>query len=207
MCAALNPMAAAFGLSSGAVAVAAAAAAAVFGGGGVNNPGNVGGAGPGNNLLVNLNNASYSLRIHDNTASSGTSPSSSSDYHTDRNEWMNRIESAHIDRTLMNKLVMNYLVTEGFKEAADKFGAETGICYPYDSESLNERIKIREAIENGQIERAISFINNLHPELVVNNRLLAFHLRVRNTASLIESYMHKFHLISTLTYFNSNNNS
>ena len=114
MCAALNPMAAAFGLSSGAVAVAAAAAAAVFGGGGgVNNPGgNVGGgAGPGNNLLVNLNNASYSLRIHDNTASSGTSPSSSSDYHTDRNEWMNRIESAHIDRTLMNKLVMNYLVT------------------------------------------------------------------------------------------------
>ena len=71
------------------------------------------------------------------------------------------------------------LFSEGFKEAADKFGAETGICYPYDSESLNERIKIRESIENGQIERAISHINNLHPELVDNNRLLAFHLRVR----------------------------
>ncbi len=67
---------------------------------------------------------------------------------------------------------------EGFKEAADKFGVETGICYPYDSESLNERIKIREAIEVGNIESAISLINNLHPELIDNNRLLAFHLQV-----------------------------
>jgi hypothetical protein len=67
---------------------------------------------------------------------------------------------------------------EGFKEAADKFGLETGICYPYDSESLNERIKIREAIENGRIEQSISLINNLHPELIDNNRFLAFHLQV-----------------------------
>ena len=42
---------------------------------------------------------------------SGTNSSSSCDYHTDRAEWMNRIESSHIDRTLMNRLVMNYLVT------------------------------------------------------------------------------------------------
>ena len=56
---------------------------------------------------------------------------------------------------------------------------ETGICYPYDSESLNERIKIREAIENGKIEKSISLINNLHPELIDNNRLLAFHLQVK----------------------------
>lgn len=102
MCAALNPMAA-FGLSGGAVAVAAAAAAAVFGGGAPNQP-----AG---NLIVNLSSQQYALRIPDNPGSSGASPTSSADYHTDRNEWMNRIESAHIDRNLMNKLVMNYLVT------------------------------------------------------------------------------------------------
>ena len=112
---------------------------------------------------------------------------------------MNRIETSHIDRSLMNRLVMNYLVTgkrklifyklnnqflnhklnkEGFKEAADKFGNETGICYPYDMESLDERIKIREAIELGKIEKAISYINSLHPELIDTNRQLAFHLRV-----------------------------
>lgn len=167
---------AAFGLSGGAVAVAAAAAAAVFGGG----PNQ-----PAGNLIVNLSSQQYALRIPDNPGSSGASPTSSSDYHTDRTEWMNRIESAHIDRNLMNKLVMNYLVTEGFKEAADKFGVETGICYPYDSESLNERIKIREAIESGNIEKSISLINNLHPELVDNNRFLAFHLRQQQLIELI----------------------
>lgn len=48
--------------------------------------------------------------------SSSTSPymSSSSDYNTDRAEWINRIENSHIDRNLMNKLVMNYLVTGNF---------------------------------------------------------------------------------------------
>ena len=67
---------------------------------------------------------------------------------------------------------------EGFKEAADKFKTETGIYYQYDSDSLNERIKIRESIENGFIEQAIVLINNLHPELMDNNRTLAFHLQV-----------------------------
>ena len=67
---------------------------------------------------------------------------------------------------------------EGFKEAADKFGVETGICYPYDTDSLNERIKIRDAVENGNIEKAIGHINSLHPELIDTNRPLAFHLRV-----------------------------
>ena len=115
MCAALNPMAAAFGMGGGAVAAAAAAAAAVFGD--PRNMGNPGGAAAAllsagtNNLLVNINSASYSYSLHNNPATSGTSSSSSCDYHTDRNEWMNRIETSHIDRTLMNKLVMNYLVT------------------------------------------------------------------------------------------------
>ena len=91
---------------------------------------------------------------------------------------MSRIENGHIDRALMNKLVMNYLVTEGFKEAADKFGTETGIHYPYDSDTLAERIKIRECIESGQMQRAVHLINNLHPDLIDSNRLIAFHLQV-----------------------------
>lgn len=153
--AALNPMAAAFGSGSGAVAAAAAAAAAaVFA--------------AGNNSSSGGNSA----------VTSGTSSSSVCDYtNMDKIEWMNRIENAQVDRSLMNKLVMNYLVTEGFKEAADKFGTETGIHYPYDTDSLNERIKIREAIELGQIEQAVCLINNLHPELIDHNRILAFHLQ------------------------------
>ena len=83
---------------------------------------------------------------------------------------------------------------EGFKEAADKFGSETGICYPYDMESLDERIKIREALEVGDIEKAINNINTLHPELIDTNRDLAFHLRVR-----LHSYY--FHITANGLHF------
>ena len=36
--------------------------------------------------------------------------SAAPNYQREKIEWMNKIESSHIDRTLMNKLVMNYLV-------------------------------------------------------------------------------------------------
>jgi len=127
----------------------------------------------------------YSYTMLNNPSNSGPGSQSSSDYHTDRSEWMNRIESSHIDRNLMNALVMNYLVTEGFKEAAEKFSSETGICYPYDDKLLDERINIREFIENGNIDGAISFINKLHPQLIDKNRILAFHLQQQELIELI----------------------
>lgn len=158
---AINPMSAAFGLVSGALAQ-------VTGGfiGGVNS-----------GMVVTSGSGS--------TGTSAASSSSSADYHMDKTEWMNHIETSHIDRSLMNRMVMNYLVTEGFKEAAEKFGIETGICYAYDLESLNERIKIRESLEVGNIEKAINNINSLHPELIDTNRPLAFHLRQQQLIELI----------------------
>ena len=70
-------------------------------------------------------------------------------------------------------------VTEGFKEAAEKFKIESGIQPCIDLDALDERIRIREAIQNGQIREAIALVNNLHPELLDNDRYLYFHLQVR----------------------------
>jgi len=47
-----------------------------------------------------------------------------------------------------------------------------------DLTSVDERLKIREAIENGKIQDAIHFINKKAPELLDQNRQLAFHLKV-----------------------------
>lgn len=69
-------------------------------------------------------------------------------------------------------------VTEGFKEAAEKFRVESGIEPSVDLDSLDERIKIREMILKGQIQDAIALINSLHPELLDTNRYLYFHLQV-----------------------------
>ena len=40
----------------------------------------------------------------------------------------------------MNKLVMNYLITEGFKDAAERFQEEAGISAGQDLGMLDNRI-------------------------------------------------------------------
>lgn len=47
-----------------------------------------------------------------------------------------------------------------------------------DLASVEERLKIREAIETGRIQDAISLINSKAPELLDQNKHLAFHLKV-----------------------------
>ncbi|KAG2461929.1 GID8B protein, partial [Polypterus senegalus] len=102
-----------------------------------------------------------------------------------KDEWMDKLNNVHIQRADMNRLIMNYLVTEGFKEAAEKFRMESGIEPSIDLDSLDERIKIREMILKGQIQEAIALINSLHPELLDTNRYLYFHLQQQHLIELI----------------------
>ncbi len=116
-------------------------------------------------------------------------------------EWMEAIEQQRLERSTLNRLIINYLVTgknsdwekyfyfffqifslEGFKEAAEKFAEEAGISLSnVDLTSLDERLRIREAIESGKIQEAINLINTKAPELLDQNRQLAFHLKVKQT--------------------------
>ncbi|XP_048838617.1 glucose-induced degradation protein 8-B homolog isoform X2 [Brienomyrus brachyistius] len=100
-------------------------------------------------------------------------------------EWMEQLHNVQIQRADMNRLIMNYLITEGFKEAAEKFRMESGIVPSVDLDSLDERIKIREMILNGQIREAVAVINGLHPELLDSNRYLYFHLQQQHLIELI----------------------
>lgn len=89
-------------------------------------------------------------------------------------------------RSQMNLLVMDYLVAEGFKEAAERFKAESGVemtrigCDAAETpELLDQRIEIRVAIEEGRIIDAIKLVNKCYPELLDANRTLYFKLQVR----------------------------
>lgn len=83
----------------------------------------------------------------------------------------------------MNDLVMDYLVSEGFKESADRFRAESGVemsSIPGASNAeFDKRIEIRSAIEEGRIEEAIGLVNKHYPELLDENRALYFKLQVK----------------------------
>jgi len=102
-----------------------------------------------------------------------------------KTEWLEKIGSLRMQRADMNRLIMNYLVTEGFKGAAERFRIESGVQPTVDLDTLDERIKIRDAIQNGKIQDAIEMVNNLHPELLDLDRYLFFHLQQQHLIELI----------------------
>ncbi|KAK3727700.1 hypothetical protein RRG08_032657 [Elysia crispata] len=103
-----------------------------------------------------------------------------------KDAWMLQLMTHHVGRTDMNKLIMNYLVTEGFKEAAEKFSAESGVEPSVNLDSLDDRIRIRQAVLDGRIMEAVAIINSLYPELLDNDRYLFFRLQQQHLIELIK---------------------
>lgn len=60
---------------------------------------------------------------------------------------------------------MNYLVIEGFKDAAVKFASEAKIDPGVNLESIQDRMNIRMAVQEGMIENAVEQVNDLDPEV------------------------------------------
>lgn len=103
----------------------------------------------------------------------------------DTSEWLEETGKMHIHRADMNKLIMNYLVMEGFKEAAEKFSIEANIKPPMDLDQLDERIRIRSAIQTGHFQDAMRMVTALHPEILDDNSQLYFHLQQQVLIELI----------------------
>lgn len=60
---------------------------------------------------------------------------------------------------------MNYLVIEGYKEAAEKLAEESGVDPGIDLSTLSDRTQTRVAIERGDIQDAIERANELDPSV------------------------------------------
>lgn len=54
-----------------------------------------------------------------------------------------------------------------------------------DLSTLDNRILIRDAVQNGRIQESIHLVNQLHPELLDNDRYLYFHLQQLHLIELI----------------------
>ena len=68
----------------------------------------------------------------------------------------------------LNAVIMDYLISEGYPSAAQKFAHEANIAPMLDVEPIQERVEIREAIDAGDIQTAIMKINELNPEVSSN---------------------------------------
>jgi hypothetical protein len=65
----------------------------------------------------------------------------------------------------LNALVLDYLLVEGFSDAAISFAKETGLSVDIDSQAIQQRMIIKEAVEDGRVEDAVRRVNELDPEV------------------------------------------
>lgn len=80
---------------------------------------------------------------------------------------------------------MNYLVIEGYKDAAEKFASEAGVAPGIDLHSISERMATRVAIQSGDVQAAIERANDLNTLILDENPALYFHLQQQKLIELI----------------------
>ncbi|KAA0198886.1 Glucose-induced degradation protein 8 [Fasciolopsis buskii] len=110
-----------------------------------------------------------------------------------------------LTRQEINRLILEYLVVEGYKDAAEKFSRETGITEPLtemriSGESLMDRMWIREAVLRRNIADVIEKVNSLWPELFDKNPFIYFQLRQLQMLELIRNHKLEDALIFAQSY-------
>lgn len=67
----------------------------------------------------------------------------------------------------LNRVVLDYLIIEGYCDAATEFAKEAGIDINVDYQSIEERMLIRQAVEAGRVDEAVRRVNELEPEVSI----------------------------------------
>ncbi|KAI5435915.1 Glucose-induced degradation complex subunit [Lathyrus oleraceus] len=83
-----------------------------------------------------------------------------------KEEWGRKLNNVKIRKEDMNKLVMNFLVPEGFVEVAEKFCKEFGTEPDIDLATITGRMAVKKAVQSGNVEDAIEKVNDLNPEML-----------------------------------------
>lgn len=82
---------------------------------------------------------------------------------------------------------MNYLIIEGYKEAAESFARESAVGTSFELSAIEERMQIRSAIQRGDIPMAMDRINSLNPDLLDSHGRIAFHLHQQHLIELVRA--------------------
>ncbi|KAL2263981.1 hypothetical protein VTK26DRAFT_3765 [Humicola hyalothermophila] len=94
-------------------------------------------------------------------------------------------------RSDINALILDYLTMEGYPKAAAKFCKEANLRPQQEDPSIQTRRDIQHAIHSGEIEKAISALNELDPEILDVNPELHFALLRLQLVELIRKYNDK----------------
>ncbi|KAL1222867.1 GID8-like protein [Cardamine amara subsp. amara] len=95
--------------------------------------------------------------------------------------WEDCLKAVKVQKEDMNRLVMNLLVTKGYREAVDIFQKESGTKPQVDFASFTDRAAVIEAILSGNTEEAIEKLNVLNPEIPEAK----FHLKLQKFIDIV----------------------
>eukprot|EP00252_Welwitschia_mirabilis_P004390 TRINITY_DN14749_c0_g1_i1.p1 TRINITY_DN14749_c0_g1~~TRINITY_DN14749_c0_g1_i1.p1 ORF type:complete len:246 (+),score=64.06 TRINITY_DN14749_c0_g1_i1:148-885(+) len=104
-----------------------------------------------------------------------------------KEDWIKKLNDVKVRKEDMNKLVMNFLVTEGYVEAAERFRMESGTEPEIDLATITDRMAVRRAVQSGNVQDAIEKVNDLNPEILDTNPQLFFHLQQQRLIELIRN--------------------
>lgn len=136
----------------------------------------------------------FSRRTFSGRIVTNMTPSSKSRKSYTAEEWDKVVNDMNVSFQDLNSLILNYLVVEGYQDAARKFAKESksnmvtsnleGFALPYGNgtsdqalfNSVHDRMVIKNLIHTGQIQPAIEKINDIDPELLDTHAELHFSL-------------------------------
>ncbi|KAL4427270.1 hypothetical protein ABPG74_011506 [Tetrahymena malaccensis] len=102
-------------------------------------------------------------------------------------QWKDELKNVKIAKQDMNKLIMNFFLIEGYKEAAEKFRDESQTeISDQDFECMQPRIDIRKLILNGQIDEAIKELDKTNKKVLEQNKDINFNIKLQKCIEFIK---------------------
>ncbi|KXZ45335.1 hypothetical protein GPECTOR_56g432 [Gonium pectorale] len=105
--------------------------------------------------------------------------------HISLETWDSKLAGVKVPKEDMNRLIMNFLVTEGYVEAARTFEKESGTPPGVNLDAITDRMEVRRALQGGDVDTAIERVNDLDPEILESQPQLYFHLQQQRLIELI----------------------
>ncbi|KAL7410110.1 CTLH/CRA C-terminal to lish motif domain-containing protein [Mrakia frigida] len=152
---------------------------------------------------------------HQPSSSSKKKLSSSASGGPTGDEWARRLAEVDLSKSDLNRLVLDYLIVEGYQTAAEEFVRESGVLdsssddaaggggdekmddgegssggnkkASFDLDGIQERMSIRKAVESGRVEEAIRRVNELDSDILDLHPHLIFHLHLLHLYELLLS--------------------
>ncbi|KDD74796.1 hypothetical protein H632_c1067p0 [Helicosporidium sp. ATCC 50920] len=101
-------------------------------------------------------------------------------------DWEARLNAVSVSGETLDGLVLDYLTTEGYAEAAQAFAQESGRSPPPDP-GASARTEIRRAVQQGDIERAVDAVNDLDASVLEADPGLFFQLQRQRLIELVRA--------------------